>query len=158
MASSTSTPTLDQWQILFQKTMEALQHAQEAVKRQFGFWARVNGLWRCARDLKDLGASLKAISELPDGTLNDEFLQSQIPRLHKLLKSIDDLLEIGKRKGLANRTVIGASLGLISVRGEYIADYLDALEMTLDPLVIAAIDEGRSQIERGDAEVMERLF
>jgi hypothetical protein len=158
MASSTATLTLDQWQILFQKTMETLQRAQEAVKQQLGFWGLVNGLWRCARDLKDLSISLKTISELPDGILSEEFIQSQIPRLHKLLKSIDDLMEIGKRKGLTNRTVTGASLGLISVRGEYIADYLDALEMTIDPQVIAAIQEGRSQIQRGEVEVMERLF
>ena len=43
-------------------------------------------------------------------------------------------MEAGKRKGLTNRTVTGASLGLISVRGEYIADYLDALEKSLDEL------------------------
>jgi len=158
MTSSTATLTLDQWQILFQKTMETLQRAQEAIKQQFGFWGLVNGLWRCARDLKDLNASLKTISELPDGILSEEFIQSQIPRLHQLLKSIDDLMEIGKRKGLTNRTVTGASLGLISVRGEYVADYLDSLEMTIDPQVIAAIHEGRSQIQRGDVEVVERLF
>jgi len=138
--------------------MEALQRAQEAVKQQFGFWGLVNGLWRCARDLKDLSISVKAISELPDGILRQEVIQSQIPSLHRLLKSIDDLMELGKRHGLTNRTVTGASLGLISVRGENIADYLDTLEMSIDPEVIAAIREGRSQIERGDVEVMERLF
>jgi hypothetical protein len=158
MSSSTVALTLDQWQVLFQKTMEALQRAQEAVKQQFGFWGLVNGLWRCARDLKDLGISVKAISELPDGILRQEVIQSQIPSLHRLLKSIDDLMELGKRHGLTNRTVTGASLGLISVRGENIADYLDTLEMSIDPEVIAAIHEGRSQIERGDVEVMERLF
>jgi hypothetical protein len=36
MASSTATLTLDQWQILFQKTMETLQRTQEAFKQQFG--------------------------------------------------------------------------------------------------------------------------
>ena len=158
MSSSTVALTLDQWQVLFQKTMEALQRAQEAVKQQFGFWGLVNGLWRCARDLKDLSISVKAISELPDGILRQEVIQSQIPSLHRLLKSIDDLMELGKRHGLTNRTVTGASLGLISVRGENIADYLDTLEMSIDPEVIAAIHEGRSQIERGDVEVMERLF
>jgi hypothetical protein len=44
--------------------MEALERAQEAVKRKFGFWGLVNDLWRCARDLKKLNASLKAISDL----------------------------------------------------------------------------------------------
>jgi hypothetical protein len=158
MYSSTATLTLDQWHALLQKTMEALQRAQEAIKQQFGFWGLVNGLWRCARDLKDLNASLKVVSELPDGALRQEVIESQIPSLHTLLKSIDDLMEVGKRRGLTNRTVTGASLGLISVRGEYIADYLDALEMSIDPEVIAAIHEGRSQIQRGDVEVMERLF
>jgi hypothetical protein len=158
MSSSTVALTLDQWQVLFQKTMEAVQRAQEAVKQQFGFWGLVNGLWRCARDLKDLSIGVKAISELPDGILRQEVIQSQIPSLHRLLKSIDDLMELGKRHGLTNRTLTGASLGLISVRGENIADYLDTLEMSIDPEVIAAIHAGRSQIERGDVEVMERLF
>ncbi len=158
MNSSTATLTLDQWHALLQKTMEALQRAQEAIKQQFGFWGLVNGLWRCARDLKDLNARLKVVSELPDGVLKQEVIESQIPSLHTLLKSIDDLMEVGKRRGLTNRTVTGASLGLIAVRGEYIADYLDALEMAIDPEVIAAIHEGRSQIHSGDVEVMERLF
>lgn len=158
MTSSTTALTLDQWQILFSRAMEALERAQAAVRQQLGFWGLVNGLWRCARDLKELNASLKAISELPDGILSEDAIRAQIPQLHKLLKSIDDLMEIGKRKGLTNRTVTGASLGLISVRGEYVADYLDSLEMAMDPQVIAAILEGRSQIQRGDVEVMERLF
>jgi hypothetical protein len=158
MSSSTATLTLDQWQILYQKTLDALQRAQEAVKQQFGFWGLVNGLWGVARDLKDANAKLKAISELPDGILSDEVIQSQIPQLHKLLKSIDDLMEMSKRKGLTNRTVTGASLGLISIRGEYIADYLESLEMAMDPEVLKAIQEGHAQIQRGEFEVMERLF
>jgi hypothetical protein len=158
MTSSTATLALDQWQILFQKTMEALQRAQEAVKQQFGLLGIVKGFWRVASDLKGINASLKAISELPDGMLGDEFIQAQIPRLHKLLKSIDDLLEASKHKGLTNRTVTGASLGLISIRGEYIADYLEALEMSIDPEVLKAIEEGHAQIQRGEFEVMERLF
>ena len=158
MTSSTATTlTLDQWQILFQ-TMEALRRAQEAVKQQFGFVGIVKGFWRVAEDLKIINTSLKAISELPDGILGDEFIQAQIPRLHKLLKSIDDLSEISKHKGLTNRTVTGASLGLISIRGEYIADYLEALEMSIDSEVLKAIEEGHAQIQRGEFEVMERLF
>jgi hypothetical protein len=158
MTSSTATLALDQWQILFQKTMEALQCAQEAVKQQFGFLGIVKGFWRVASDLKGINASLKAISELPDGMLGDEFIQAQIPRLHKLLKSINELLEVSKHKGLTNQTVTGASLGLISIRGEYIADYLEALEMSIDPEVLKAIEEGHAQIQRGEFEVMERLF
>jgi hypothetical protein len=158
MTSATAALNLDQWQALFQKTMEALQRAQDAVKRQIGFVGVVNGLWRAARDLKDLNARLKVLSEAPDGILDDKFIHEQISRLHKLLKAIDELMEVGRRKGLMNRTVTGASLGLISLRGDYIADYLDALEMSIDPEVIAAIHEGRAQIGRGDFEVVERLF
>jgi hypothetical protein len=158
VASPALTVSLDQWQTLFQKTMEALQRAQDAVKRQIGFFGIVNGLWRAARVLKDLNAGLKVMSELPDGIATERFIQSQMPGLHKLLKAISDLIDTGKQKGLMNRTVTAASLGLISVRGEYIADYLDSLEMSIDPEIIAAIHEGRSQIERGEFEVMERLF
>lgn len=158
MSSSTAILTLDQWQTMFQKTMEALNRAQEAIKQQFGWWGLVNDFWRCAHDLKNLNATLKAISESPDGVLSEEFILSQIPQLHKLLKSIDDLMEVGKRNGLMNRTLTGASLGLISVRGEYIADYLDSLEMSIDPEVLKAIEDGRGQIQRGEFEVMERLF
>jgi hypothetical protein len=47
---------------------------------------------------------------------------------------------------------------MIRSRGEYIADYLEALEMSIDQEVLEAIDEGRSQIERGEFEVMDGLF
>ena len=90
--------------------------------------------------------------------MTEDVVKAQIPQLHKLLKSIDDLMDIAKRKGLTNRTLTGASLGLISVRGTYIADYVDALEMSINPEVLTAIQEGRSQIERWECEVMERLF
>ena len=59
--------------------------AQEAVKRQFGLWGILNGLWRSSRDLKALNALLKAISELPDGMLSEEFIRSHIPQVRKLL-------------------------------------------------------------------------
>jgi hypothetical protein len=155
---TSTTFTLDQWQIRFHEAMAALLRAQEAVKRQVGLVGVVTGLWKSSRDLKALNATLKVISETPDGVLSEEFIQSQIPQLRKLLRSIEGLLEMAKRKGLTNRTLTGAPLGLITARGEYIADYLDSLEMSIDPEVIAAIDEGRSQIERGEFEVMERLF
>jgi hypothetical protein len=44
------------------------------------------------------------------------------------------------------------------MRGEYVADYLDALEMSIDPEVLKAIEEGRNQIDAGQFEEMERLF
>jgi hypothetical protein len=138
--------------------MAALLRAREAIKRQFGLWGLLNGLWKSSRDLKALNVTLKAVSELPDGTLSDDFIQSQVPQLRKLLRSIEDLVDTARHEGLMNRSLTAAPLGLISVRGEYVADYLDALEMSTDPQVIAAITEGHGQIERGEVEVMERLF
>ena len=158
MSSSSAILTLDQWQIRFHETMAALLRAQEAVKQQIGLWGLLNGLWKCSRDLKALNATLKAVSELPDGTLSEDFIQSQIPQLGKLLRSIEDLLGTAKHKGWMNRSLTAAPLGLISARREYIADYLDALEMSTDPQVLAAIKEGHDQIERGEVELMERLF
>ncbi len=156
-ASPTVLMPLDQWQILFHETMAAVLRAREAVKRQFGWVGLLNGLWRSTRDLKALTANLKAISELPDGVLSKEFIHSQIPQLQKLLRSIEDLIDTAKRAGLMNRSFTAAPLGVISLRGEYVADYLEGLEMSLDPQVLAAIEEGQRQIERGEYEVMERL-
>ncbi|MEO8097223.1 MAG: hypothetical protein ABI811_05935 [Acidobacteriota bacterium] len=150
--------TLDQWQISFHETMAALLRAQEAVKHQFGLWGTLNGLWRSSRDLKALNASLKAVSELPDGMLTDEFIHSHLLQVRKLLKSIEELIDVARHKGLMNRSLTSAPLGLISSRGEYIADYLEALEMSIDPEVLKAISEGRAQIERGEFELTERLF
>lgn len=155
---SAATITIDQWQILFHETMAALLRAQEAVKQQFGFWGALNGLWRSSSDLKALNAKLKALSELPDGYLSEDFLQSQIPQLRKLLRSIEDLIDTAKHHGWMNRSLTAAPIGLICSRGEYIADYLETLEMSLDPEVLEAVNNGRSQIEAGEFEVMERLF
>ena len=118
----------------------------------------LNGLWRSARELKALNVTLKAISELPDGTIGEEVFQSQIPELRKILTSLEDLIDTAKHKGLMNRSLTAAPLGLIDIRGEYIADYLEALEMSMDPNVLAAVKDGQVQIQRGECEVMERLF
>ena len=85
-------------------------------------------------------------------------IKAHILELRKLLNSIDDLVSAGKRHGWTNRTLTSAPLGQIRMRGEYVADYLDALEMSIDPEVLKAVEEGRSQIDRGECEVMERLF
>jgi hypothetical protein len=158
MNTSTTVLSLDQWQILFHETMAALLRAHEAVKQQFGLWGIVNGLWRCSRDLKKLNASLKAISELPDGVFGEELIQAQIPQLRKLLISTEDLIDTAKRHQLTNRSLTSAPLGSIRIRGEYIADYLEALEMSIDPDVLKAISDGRNQIERGEFETAEQLF
>jgi hypothetical protein len=156
--STSTTLTLDQWQILFHDTMAALLRAKEAVKQQFGLWGILNGLWRCNRDLKLLNATLKAFSELPDGVLNEDFIQSQIPQLRNLLRSIEDLIDTSKRGQLMNRSLTCAALGSIMIRGEYIADYLEALEMSIDPDVLSAIADGHNQIDSGEFEAMEQLF
>jgi hypothetical protein len=158
MNPATTISTLDEWQLIFHETMAALLRAREAVKRQFGLWGLLNGLWRCSRDLKVVNDSLKALSELPDGVLSEEFVKSQIPELHKLLASIDDLINAGKHRGLTNRTLTSVPLAQIRLRGEYVADYLDALEMSIDTEVLKAIEDGRAQIEAGQFEEMERLF
>jgi hypothetical protein len=157
MNSSTATLTLDEWQILFHETMAALLRAKEAVKKQLGFWGILNGLWRSNRDLKAFNAMLKLLSESPDGVLSEGFVQSQIPKLRTLLKSIEELIDTGKSHGLTNRSLTSGPLESIRSRGDYIANYLEALEMSVDPEVLKAIEEGRDQIARGDFEVMERL-
>jgi ribosomal protein L17 len=138
--------------------MAALLRAKEAVKQQFGFWGILSGLWKCSRDLKALGASLKALSELPDGLLTEDTIKSQIPQLRKLLTSIEELIDTAKQKGLMNRSLTSAPLGSIRIRGEYIADYLESIEMSVDAEVLQAITEGREQIERGEYESMEHLY
>jgi ribosomal protein L17 len=158
MSPSTTALSLDQWQILFHETMAALLRAREAVKQKFGFWGVLNGLWKSSRDLKEFNAQLKAISELPDGVLTEEFIRGQIPQLRELLGSIEELIDIAKRHQLTNRSLTSAPLGSIRMRGEYVADYLDALEMSIDQDVLKAINDGRSQIERGECETMEQLF
>jgi hypothetical protein len=155
---STATVTLDQWQILFHETMAALLRAQQAVKQRFGRWGILKGLWKSSRDLKTLNESLKAVSELPDGVFREDLIEAQIPQLRKLLISIEDLIETARRHQLTNHSLTAAPLGSISIRGKYIADYLEALEMSIDPEVLKAINEGRSQIERGEFETMEHLF
>jgi hypothetical protein len=158
MGTSTPALTLDEWQILFYDAMAAVLRAQQAVKRQFGLWGVLNGLWSSSRDLKAINVSLKAISELPDGVLSEEFIHCQIPQLRKLLSSIEDLIETAKRERLTNRSLISGALGSIRIRGEYIADYLETLEMSIDSDVLKAITDGQGQIERGEFEMMEQLF
>lgn len=150
--------TLDQWQILFHETMAAVLRAQEAIKRQFGLWGIVNGLWRSSRDLRAFTAQMKAISELPDGVVGEDFIRSQIPQLRKLLRSLEDLFDSAQRHGLMNRSLTRSPLGSMRISAAYTANHLETLEMSVDPEVLKAIDEGRNQIERGDFELMDQLF
>jgi hypothetical protein len=157
MSASAATLPVQQWQIRFHETMAASLRTQGTVQ-QSGLFGIVRDLWRSAHDLKVLSAILKEISELPDGQVTEEFLQSQIPQLRELLDVLQEVVGAAKVKGHLNRSLTAAPLGLITARREYIADYLDGLEMSLDPAVVAAIKEGQEQIERGECEVAERLF
>jgi hypothetical protein len=147
--------TVEQWQILYHEAMAALLRAKEAVKRQVGIFGIATGLWRCSRDLKLLNHGLKTLSELPDGFISDEGVCNQIVQVRKLLFSIRELLESARRHGLMNRTLTGASLGSIAGQAEYLKEYLDTLEMSQDPDVIKAIEDGKQQIEQGEYEAME---
>jgi hypothetical protein len=158
MSVASSAMTLDQGQILFYETMAALLRAKEAVRRQVGFWGILNGLWKVSREMKALSANLKAGSELPDGVMSDQIIQSQIPQLRKLVASTEELIDTARQHQLLNRSLTSAPLRLIMGHGEYVADYLESLEMSVDPEVLAAIQEGREQIERGEYEIADRLF
>lgn len=96
--------------------------------------------------------------ESPDGLLSDELIQSQIPQLRELLTSIEDLIDTARRRRLTDRSLTAAPLESIRLGGEYIAEYLDTLEMSIDPTVLKAISDGRDQIERGECETMGQLF
>lgn len=155
---STLALTLDEWHIRFHEAMAAVLRATEAVKRQFGFWGLMNGLWKCNRDLKDLIQSLKAVSEMPDGILADEMIASHIPQFQELVSSIEELIDTGRREGLTNRSLTAGVLEAIRSRGESVADYLDSLKMSLDPEVMNAIAQGRDQIAHGDFESLDSLL
>jgi len=150
--------TLDAWQILFHETMAAVLHAQEVVKQQFGLVGVLNRAWRVNRELKVMTANLKTLSELPDGAISNEFIESHIPQVRDLLTAIERLITAANKKGLMNRSLTAGSFESIRARGQYIADYLDALEMSMDRDVVAAIEKGRRQIQNGEFEVMGRLF
>jgi hypothetical protein len=131
---------------------------QESAKRQIGYWGMVRGLWRADRDLRSLVNLLKTLSEAPDGFLKDDEIDSQMQQVRKLLTSIEDLIDTAKRRGLMNRTLTSASLGSIRIRRESLADYLENLEMAIDPEVTKAIEAGREQIANGEFEAMDRLY
>ncbi|MBV9760948.1 MAG: hypothetical protein JO340_10325 [Acidobacteriaceae bacterium] len=155
---NTATFTMDEWQILFHETMAALLRAQEAVKRQLGIWGLLNSLWKCGRELKALTAALKSLSEAPDGAIPFDFLKSHPENVRDLSSSLDRLLQTAQQKGLMNRSITAGAFRTIDARRQYLLDYMDALELSLDPEVLQSIEEGRQQIERGDYEVMERLY
>ena len=157
-ATALSRDQLDRWQILFHETMAALLRAEKAVQQRFGFWGLLNSLWKSNRDLKALNASLKSISELPGDVLTADIVQSQILQLRNLLTSIEDLIDTARLHQLTNRSLTGAILESIRIRGESIADYLESLEISIDPNVLKAIHEGHDQIERGEFETMRQLF
>jgi hypothetical protein len=156
--TSSAALTPEQWQIQFHETMAAVLRVQEAVKRQVGLWGILNSLWKCNLNLKAFIAKLKLIAEAPDGLLSEELIRSLIPQIDKLLRSIERLIDTAKHFGWMNRSLTSSPLKSIRSRGECIANYLDTLEMSIDPEVLKAIEEGRAQIQRGEFEVMERLF
>lgn len=149
--------TLDEWQIRFYEAMAAVLRAKEAVKQQFGFAGLLNGLWRASRNLKSVNESLKALSEAPDGLLPENFAPTQIPQIRKLLRSIEDLLDTAKAKGLFNRSLTGSALEAIRKAGDAVADHLDTLEMSIDPEVLSAMEHGQDEIESGNFCVLESL-
>ena len=158
MNSARATFLIDRWQILFHQTMAALLRAKEAVKQKLGFWGVLSGLWKCSRDLKEMNAALKMLSEAPDGYLSEEIIKTQISQSRQLLTSIEGLLDGAKRANIMNRRLAASPLESIRSSGQFIADYLESLEMSIDPAVLDSISEGRSQFEHGEFEVMERLF
>ena len=158
MIQSSLTDRLEQTQTILAVTTADLLRAQEAVKKPFGSTDLSGVLWKFGGDLKALNANLKDISEAPDGAIPESFIQSHIPEVRKLLQSIEDLISRAKRNGLMNDSRTLVPLEMIRSRGEYIADYLEALEMSMHPEVLKSIDEGRGQMERGEFEVMDRLY
>ena len=156
MSAATLTP--EQWHIRFHEAIAAVLRATEAVKRQLGFFGMLNRLWKCSRDLKILTQSIKALSELPDFTFTSELIASHIGQLKELVKSIEELIDVGRRNGLTNRSLTAGALEAIRAHGELIADYVDSLEMSMDPEVLKAIKNGQEQIARGDFESLESLL
>jgi len=153
--STATTLAFEQWQILFHEAMAAVLRAQRSVKRHVGYWGIAANLWKVDRDLRALINLLKTLSETPDGLISQDEIRSQIQDLRNLLLSIEDLIDNAKRKGLMNRTLTSASLGSMRIRGEDLADYVENLEMAVDPEVTAAIAAGREQIAKGDFETID---
>lgn len=153
---------LDRWQLQFHELMASILRASAMIKREAGILGIAPRLWQAGRDLKGIRQLQQNIYEsaleLPDGAINDAVFKSLTESTGNLVHSIEELLDIARRKGLLNRSLTAGSLEVIRQRGGELAEYLDILRLSVDPELAAQISEGRSEFVEGRGVPLDSLL
>jgi hypothetical protein len=146
---STEALPLDEWQLRFHEAMAAVLRAREAIRRQATLAGVAWGLWRAARDLKEVVDFSARLLETQDGLVTKEMVGPFMDSMKGLVVEIDGLVDTAKRRKLFNRTLTSAAIEAVRCRGEELAECVDALEMSFDAEVIELIRKGRQDFAGG---------
>jgi hypothetical protein len=144
---STATMPFEPWQIDYHKTMAAAGTLFRAVRAGAPVFELAKDLWSLDRKFRSL---VSRLNSLPLDPCSIEELTTIIHKLREAHLSLGGLLDLAASAGLGNRTLTAGSINSLRKRNAELADFLEHLELGLDPSVNSAVSDALEEFRRGE--------
>jgi hypothetical protein len=81
-----------------------------------------------------------------------------LARLRALRATVNSVLDLAGKRGLCNRTIISGSILTLRRRNDELLDFVERLELSIDPALDRCLDEGLEEYRSGTAIPVESLL
>ncbi len=153
VAMSTAAMTFDPWCVQYTETLAAATTVGSAIRRRCSYVQLATDFWRVNRKFKSLLSTLDEAKMLPE-----DGAKELLARLRTLRATVNSVLDLAGKRGLCNRTIISGSILTLRKRNDELLDFVERLELSVDPAVYRCLDEALEEYRSGTAIPIESLL
>jgi hypothetical protein len=152
MSTMATAAPFDAWCVDYHKTMAAAFTVGNAVRRSASILELAKGFWSLSRNFRSLLNDLETTTGIPS-----EYVQRLSDRLRELHTKLDETLELARKRGFANRSLTNGSIQALQSCNARLQDYLERLELSLDPTLATDAGEAVADYKRGETVSLDSL-
>jgi hypothetical protein len=152
MSTMAMSVPFDTWCVDYHKTMAAAFTVGNAVRRSASILELAKDFWSLSRNLRTLLNDLETTAEIPC-----EHVRQLSDKLRELHTKLDETLELARKRGFTNRTLTSVSIEALRSSNARLQDYLERLELSLDPTSATDAAEALADYKRGDTVSLDSL-
>jgi hypothetical protein len=141
------------WCVDYHKTMAATFAVGNAVKRSASILELAKDFWSLNRNFRSLLNDLEMETHIPS-----EYVPELHARLSDLYKTVNRTLDLSRKRGFGNRTLVNGSINSLQLSNNRLEDFVDRLALSMDKTIAAEAMEALSEYKHGETVSLDSLI
>jgi hypothetical protein len=133
------------WCVDYHRTMAATFAVGNAVKRSASILELAKDFWSLNRTFRSLLSDLEMETQIPS-----EYVPQLHERLSDLHRTVNRTLDLSRKNGFGNRTLINRSMNSLQSCNNRLEDFVERLALSMNSAIATEGAEAMSEYKRGE--------